>query len=83
MTVYENAYDVGDLVTSTTVLRNDGTYPEHGVEVGQVLVAAGCRGEVINVGTYLQEHIIYAVAFDNGRVVGCMERELEPTVTTV
>jgi nitrogen fixation protein NifZ len=76
-----NAYDVGDLVTSTKALRNDGTYPEPGIEVGQVLVPEGCNGEVLNVGVYLQEHVIYAVAFENGRIVGCMERELEPTAS--
>lgn len=76
-----NAYDVGDLVTATKDLRNDGTYPEVGIEIGQVLVPEGCDGEVLNVGVYLQEHIIYAVAFQNGRIVGCMERELQPTAT--
>ena len=73
-----NAFDVGDLVTATKDLRNDGTYPEAGIEIGQVLVPEDCNGEVLNVGVYLQEHIIYAVAFENGRIVGCMERELKP-----
>lgn len=72
-----HAFDIGDLVTATKALRNDGTYPEPGIEVGQVLVPAGTRGEVLDIGLYLQEHLIYAVAFGNGRVVGCMERELE------
>ncbi|MBX6388939.1 MAG: nitrogen fixation protein NifZ [Frankia sp.] len=76
---YVNAYDIGDLVTATRALRNDGTYPEPGIAVGEVLVPEGTRGEVINIGLYLQEHIIYAVAFENGRVVGCLEREIEPT----
>ncbi len=74
-----NAFDVGDLVTATKALRNDGTYPEPGVVVGEVLVPAGTPGEVLDVGLYLQKHIIYAVAFGNGRVVGCMERELSRT----
>lgn len=79
---HANAYDIGELVTATKALRNDGTYPEPGVAVGDVLVPAGATGEVLNVGLYLQEHIIYAVAFDNGRVVGCMQREIEPAPVT-
>lgn len=70
------AFDLGDLVVATRALRNDGTYPDPGIGVGTVLVPAGTPGEVLNVGLYLQEHIVYAVAFGNGRVVGCLEREL-------
>ncbi len=72
------AFDLGDMVTATKVLRDDGTYPEPGSTVGAVLVPSGARGEVLNVGLYLQEHIVYAVAFGNGRVVGCLESELAP-----
>jgi nitrogen fixation protein NifZ len=70
-------FDIGDLVVSCKSLRNDGTHPEPGIGVGGVLVPEGTRGHVLEVGLYLQEHIIYAVAFDNGRVVGCLGRELE------
>ena len=72
------AFDLGDMVTATKALRNDGTYPEPGCAVGAVLVPSGAQGEILNVGLYLQEHIVYAVAFGNGRVVGCLERELAP-----
>lgn len=72
------AFRVGDPVTATKALRNDGTYPEPGFAVGAVLVPEGTRGEVVDIGLYLQEHIIYAVAFRNGRAVGCLERELMP-----
>ncbi|SNQ50784.1 Protein NifZ [Frankia canadensis] len=71
-----NTYDVGDVVATVKDLRNDGTYPDPAFAVGEVLVEAGTIGEVINVGLYLQEHIVYAVAFRNGRVVGALEREL-------
>ncbi|MEV5409625.1 nitrogen fixation protein NifZ [Thermopolyspora sp. NPDC052614] len=79
-----HAFDVGDLVVATKDLRNDGTYPDPEIGVGAVLVPDGTRGEVLNVGLYLQEHIVYAVAFGNGRVVGCLERELaaSPADTT-
>ncbi len=73
----EHVFEVGEPVTAVRALRNDGTYPEPGVAVGEVLVPAGTPGEVLDIGVYLQAHIIYAVAFGNGRVVGCLERELE------
>jgi len=76
-------FDVGDVVVSTKPLRQDGTYPDPDVAVGEVLVPAGVPGEVINVGLYLQEHIVYAVAFHGGRIVGCLERELEPPARPV
>ncbi|WP_322747334.1 MULTISPECIES: nitrogen fixation protein NifZ [unclassified Frankia] len=72
------AFDIGDEVSAVKALRNDGTYPEPGVAVGDVLVDAGSVGHVRGVGLYLQEHIVYAVAFTNGRVVGCLEKELSP-----
>lgn len=70
-------FEVGDRVAATKPLRQDGTFPDTEVAIGEVLVPKGTLGEVINIGLYLQEHIIYAVAFDNGRVVGCMTRELQ------
>lgn len=73
-------YDVGDLVIAAKALRNDGTYPDPSIAIGQVLVEEGTKGEVLNVGLYLQEHVVYAVAFENGRLVGALERELtDPT----
>ncbi len=77
-----HTFDVGDLVVAVKDLRNDGTYPDPEIGVGAVLVPDGTRGEVLNVGLYLQEHIVYAIAFANGRVVGCLERELAAPSTT-
>lgn len=76
-----HAFDVGDLVMATRDLRNDGTYPDPEMGVGALLVPSGTRGEVLSVGLYLQEHIVYAIAFGNGRVVGCLERELAAPAT--
>lgn len=73
-----NAYDIGDLVVTTKALRQDGTYPDPAIGIGEVLVLAGAPGEIVNVGVYLQEHIVYAVVFEDGRIVGCLERELRP-----
>lgn len=69
-------YEIGDLVVTTKDLRNDGTYPDLDIRVGDVLVEEGTRGVVVNVGIYLQQHVIYAVSFETGRVVGCLTREL-------
>lgn len=69
-------FEVGAAVVTTKALRNDGTYPGPGIAVGTVLVPAGAKGEVADIGLYLQEHIVYAVAFGNGRVVGCLAGEL-------
>jgi nitrogen fixation protein NifZ len=68
-------WDYGDAVRITRNVRNDGTFP--GVEVGALLISRGRVGHVINVGTFLQDQIIYSVHFlDEGRIVGCREEEL-------
>jgi nitrogen fixation protein NifZ len=73
-----SAYDIGDLVVAVKPLRQDGTYPDPDLALGDVLVPPRTVGEVLDVGEYLQEHVVYAVAFANGRLVGCLERELDP-----
>jgi nitrogen fixation protein NifZ len=68
-------WDFGDAVRVTRNVRNDGTFP--GIDTGQLLVRRGRIGHVRNVGTFLQDQIIYSVHFlDEGRVVGCREEEL-------
>lgn len=58
-------------------LRNDGTFP--GLPTGTLLVRRGSIGHVRDVGSFLQDQIIYAVHFlDQDRVVGCREEELQP-----
>jgi hypothetical protein len=68
---------VGDDVRAAKPLRQDGTFPDPAVRVGEVLVPAGTFGQVVDVSVYLQEYVVYAVVFGNGRVVGCLDRELE------
>jgi nitrogen fixation protein NifZ len=69
------AFDYGDVVRVIRTIRNDGTYP--GMETGAQLVRAGSVGHVRNLGTFLQEQIIYAVHFiGEDRIVGCREEEL-------
>lgn len=68
-------WDYGDAVRVTRNVRNDGTFP--GVSTGELLVRRGRVGHVRNVGTFLQDQIIYSVHFlDEDRVVGCREEEL-------
>ena len=81
-----NRFDLGDAVRVTRNVRNDGTYP--GEETGALLIRRGSVGHVVDVGTFLQDQIIYSVHFlDAGRIVGCREEELlgadEPWVPSV
>lgn len=58
-------------------IRNDGTFP--GRAMGTLLVPRGSIGFVRDVGTFLQDQLIYSVHFvDAERVVGCREEELQP-----
>ena len=67
-------YEYGSSVRVTRNVRNDGTYP--GMETGELLVKRGSVGYVQNVGTFLQDQIIYSVHFiEINRVIGCREEE--------
>lgn len=68
-------WELGDSVRVIRNVRNDGTYP--GMDTGAPLIRRGSIGHVIDVGTFLQDQIIYSVHFlDQGRIVGCREEEL-------
>jgi len=70
-------YDYGAAVRVVRNLRNDGTFP--GRATGELLVRRGRIGYVRDVGTFLQDQVIYSVHFlDVNRVVGCREQELIP-----
>ena len=69
-------YEYGQTVRVIRNLRNDGTYP--GEPTGQLLVRRGSVGYVRDVGTFLQDQLIYSVDFlDQNRRVGCREQELQ------
>ncbi len=71
----EGRFDFGEAVRVTRNVRNDGTYP--GKEVGELLVRRGSVGNVIEVGTFLQDQVIFTVHFlEQGRMVGCRLEEL-------
>ncbi len=68
-------WDFEDTVRVTRNVRNDGTFP--GTATGELLVRRGSVGHVIDVGTFLQDQIIYSVHFlDINRIVGCRQEEL-------
>jgi nitrogen fixation protein NifZ len=69
-------FDYGDEVRVLRNVRNDGTYP--GLATGTLLIRRGSTGFVRDVGTFLQDQIIYSVHFLNeDKVVGCREEELQ------
>ena len=69
-------FEYGEEVRVVRNLRNDGTYP--GQPTGRLLVRRGSVGYVRDVGTFLQDQLIYSVDFlDEGIRVGCREQELQ------
>lgn len=69
-------FDYGVKVRVVRNVRNDGTYP--GEPTGRLLVRRGSVGYVRDVGTFLQDQLIYSVDFlDAKRRVGCREQELQ------
>jgi nitrogen fixation protein NifZ len=69
-------YEYGQAVRVIRNLRNDGTYP--GEPTGRLLIRRGSVGYVRDVGTFLQDQLIYSVDFlDQNRRVGCREQELQ------
>jgi nitrogen fixation protein NifZ len=68
-------FDYGDGVRVIRNIRDDGTFP--GKDMGDLLVRRGSLGCVLEIGTFLQDQIIYTVRFmDEDRIVGCREEEL-------
>ncbi len=73
----EGRFEYGEAVRLTRNVRNDGTYP--GMEIGDFLVRRGSIGNIVAVGTFLQDQVIFTVHFlDQGRMVGCRLEELIP-----
>lgn len=68
-------FEYGEAVRVVRNVRNDGTYP--GLDAGSLLVRRGTIGHVRDIGTFLQDQIIYSVDFiELGLRVGCREAEL-------
>jgi nitrogen fixation protein NifZ len=69
-------FEYGAAVRVIRNLRNDGTYP--GEPTGRLLISRGSIGYVRDVGTFLQDQLIYSVDFiEQQRLVGCREQELQ------
>lgn len=70
-------FEYGEAVRVIRNIRNDGTYP--GQDTGTLLVPRGSVGYVRDVGTFLQDQLVYSVHFlEAERMVGCREEELQP-----
>jgi nitrogen fixation protein NifZ len=71
----QTRWDLGEAVRVIRNVRNDGTYS--GAETGDLLIRRGSVGAVVDIGTFLQDQIIYSVHFlEDDRIVGCREEEL-------
>jgi nitrogen fixation protein NifZ len=69
------SWQIDDEVRIIRNVRDDGTFP--GAEMGDLLVRRGSVGVIRNIGSFLQDQIIYSVHFYAGdRTVGCREEEL-------
>ena len=65
----------GQWVSAVEDLYNDGSYP--GAPADALLVEAGEKGEIVNVGTHAETSThIYLVEFREKIVVGCFEDEI-------
>lgn len=70
-------FEFGEQVRVVRTIRNDGTFP--GKARGELLVHQGSVGYVKDVGTFLQDQVIYSVDFlESGCMVGCREQEIQP-----
>jgi nitrogen fixation protein NifZ len=70
-------YQWGQPVTVLVDLYNDGSFP--GAAPAEKLVSIGDRGEIVQVGSYVESNLpIYLVEFADRRVIGCLEEEIEP-----
>lgn len=67
----------GQPIITTVELINDGSYPD--VPLDALLVEAGVRGEIVNVGIAEETGMpVYLVEFSNNKVIGVFEEEISP-----
>ncbi len=71
-------FHIDQRVVTVKAIRNDGTYPDPDLGKGAVLVPRGTPGYVVDIGTFLRSTWSMPLFFENGRMVGCLERELAP-----
>ncbi len=67
----------GQAVSAVADLYNDGSFPDQPADA--MLVKAGDRGEIVQVGTHTETNThVYLVEFGQRLVVGCFEGEIDP-----
>lgn len=75
--IREPKFQWGQAVVAVADLVNDGSYPDMAEDA--LLVAGGSKGEVVQTGVHEESNTpVYIVEFPGGRVVGCLEEELDP-----
>lgn len=75
--IREPKFQWGQPVKTVVALVNDGSYP--GVAEEELLVASGTQGEIVQTGMHEESNTpVYIVEFPDGKVIGCLEQELEP-----
>ncbi|MDR3324071.1 MAG: nitrogen fixation protein NifZ [Zoogloeaceae bacterium] len=68
-------WHIDDEVRVIRNVRDDGTFP--GADMGDLLLRRGSVGVIRDIGTFLQDQIIYSVHFyAENRLIGCREEEL-------
>lgn len=74
--IREPKFQWGQAVVTVADLVNDGSYPEMAEDA--LLVASGSKGEVVQTGMHEESNTpVYIVEFSDGKVVGCLEHEIE------
>lgn len=75
--IREPKFQWGQPVKALLDLVNDGSHPY--AEENALLVASGTRGEIVQTGMHEESNTpVYIVEFPDGKVIGCLEEELEP-----
>jgi nitrogen fixation protein NifZ len=68
-------WQIDDEVRVIRNVRDDGTFP--GAQMGDLLIRRGSVGVIRDIGTFLQDQIVYSVHFyAENRLIGCREEEL-------
>ena len=74
--VREPKFQWGQPVVAVIDLVNDGSYPD--TEAEALLAASGSKGEIVQTGLHEETNTpVYLVEFANGKVIGCLEHEIE------
>ncbi|CAN1723611.1 nitrogen fixation protein NifZ [Hyphomicrobium sp. 1Nfss2.1] len=69
-------FEWGQRVRATVDLFNDGSFPD--VPEDELLAKIGDVGEIVQVGRHVEANVaIYLVEFNERRIVGCLEGEIE------